>query len=70
MGLIPKYQNYKSKKIVICPKCLGERQTSVYNKEKLMFEYVECPICGGIGMVYRILKLEYKKIEDATETGK
>lgn len=70
MGILKIYDNYQSRKIVLCPKCKGEKSISVYNEKYSLFEKKTCDLCGGQGMMYRVVKIDFKKIEDATKAGK
>lgn len=53
---------------VICPGCKGMKQAAylVFDGDYEGYEWRTCELCGGVGMVLKIKRVEYKPIENAS----
>ncbi len=62
MGILKIHDNYQSRKIVLCPECKGEKIISRYNEKTASFDFIDCPVCEGQGLMERIVIIKFKKI--------
>jgi len=62
MSILKIYNNFKNKRIVICPKCQGKKEILKFNKVLGLNELVDCPMCGRSGVMLRIVTIKFKRI--------
>lgn len=60
MALIKKYEKNKKKKIIVCPRCKGEKKVIFFDDERGNYEDT-CPLCYGSGLIKKIITIEYLK---------
>lgn len=58
----------KTSKKVICPECKGNKTAAYYDEtlDYSGYSWKTCRLCGGVGMVMKVKRVEFKKIENAS----